>query len=33
MTPVGKSATSMDIDTEMPYGELEPFGREVLIVF
>jgi hypothetical protein len=28
MTPVGKSATSMDIDTEMPYGELEPFGRE-----
>jgi hypothetical protein len=28
VTPVGKSATSMDIDTEMPYGELEPFGRE-----
>jgi len=28
MTPVGRSSTSMDIDTEMPYGELEPFGRE-----
>merc|ERR1719460_1395560 len=28
VTPVGRSATSMDIDTEMPYGELEPFGRE-----
>jgi hypothetical protein len=28
VTPVGRSSTSMDIDTEMPYGELEPFGRE-----
>jgi len=28
-TPVGRSSgTSIDIDTEMPYGELEPFGRE-----
>jgi hypothetical protein len=27
-SPVGRSSTSIDIDTEMPYGELEPFGRE-----
>jgi hypothetical protein len=27
-TPVSRSSTSLDIDTEMPYGELEPFGRE-----
>jgi len=27
-TPVAASRSSLDIDTEMPFGELEPFGRE-----